>query len=103
MSKTLFETEEKQVSAESDEKLVQKSSSGELEGRYRISPLTLSVFRRETENGVFRNFQLQRAFTRDDGESFDYTSSLRPRDLRKASRLLELAADDIEGLEKAGE
>lgn len=72
----------------------------EPEGRYKLSPLTLTVFKRETENGVFRNYQLQRAFTRDDGDSFEYTTSLRKQDLRKAARLFEMAADDVQGLEK---
>ena len=73
-----------------------------VEGRYRISPLTLTVFKRTTENnGVFRNYQLQRTYPKDDeGEEFGYTESLRPRDLRKAARLFEKAADDIQGLRK---
>ena len=78
----------------------EKSSESEVEGRYRISPLTLTVFKRETDSGVFRNFQLQRTYTTDDGDSFDYTDSLRPRDLRKAARLFELAADDVQGLKR---
>jgi len=74
-----------------------------VEGRYRISPLTLTVFKRETENGTFRNYQLQRTYPKDDeGSEFGYTESLRPRDLRKASRLYEMAADDIQGLRKDG-
>lgn len=77
-----------------------QAQEAEVEGRYRMSPLTLTVFRRDTEDGTFRNFQLQRAYTRDDGDSFDYTDSLRPRDLRKAARLLEMAADDVQGLKK---
>jgi len=92
------------VSAESDVKSENEKQSSEsvVEGRYRISPLTLTVFRRETGNGsVFRNFQLQRTYSKDDeGSEFGYTESLRPRDLRKAARLLELAADDVQGLRK---
>lgn len=67
--------------------------------RYRISPLSLTVFKRENDSGVFYNLQLQRKYTVDDGYSFEYTEGLRPRDLRKASRLLDKAADDLQGLE----
>lgn len=74
---------------------------GEIEMRYKSSPLNLSVFRQELETGnVVRNLQLQRVYTTDDGDSFQYTNSLRPQDLRKAARLLELAADEIEGVER---
>lgn len=67
--------------------------------RYKIPPLSLSIFERERDGDTFHTAQLQRAYTQDDGESFQYTDSLRPRDLRKAARLLEVAADDLEGLE----
>ena len=75
-----------------------QQSNSEVEARIKISPLTLTIFKRQTENGTFRNMQLQRAYTKDDGENFDYTNQLRPRDLRKASRLLEKAADQLQGL-----
>jgi len=97
MNETLFDSDDQSVPAESGENQ-EKERSSEVEARYRISPLSLTVFKRETENGVFRNFNLQRAYTQDDGETFDHTESLRPRDLRKAARLLQRAADDIQGL-----
>lgn len=58
--------------------------------RVKASPLSVTIF--ENENG-YRNFELQRTYTQDDGDSFQYTNSLRPQDLRKAARLLEEAAD----------
>jgi len=78
-------------------------NDSQVEGRYRLSPLTLTVFRRENDNGVFRNYNLQRTYPKDsDGEEqeFGYTESLRPRDLRKAARLFEYAADDVQDLRK---
>ena len=72
----------------------------EVEARYRLSPLTLTVFKRENNGSVFRNYNLQRTYAKDDdGDEFGHTESLRPRDLRKAGRLLVRAADDVEGLE----
>lgn len=98
---TIFDGEEDGLE-KSENQGDQNSSESVVEGRYRISPLTLTVFKRETENGnTFRNYQLQRTYPKDDdGEEFGYTESLRPRDLRKAARLFELAADDIQGLRK---
>jgi hypothetical protein len=98
----LFDGDENVDKPEGQEEKEQGQSGSEVEGKYKISPLTLTVFKRETENGnVFRNYNLQRTYPKDDeGESFGYTESLRPRDLRKASRLFELAADDIQGLRK---
>lgn len=76
-------------------------SASEPVGRYRISPLTLTVFRREVDGNTYHEVNLQRTYPKDDeGESFGYTSSMRPRDLRKAARLFERAADDLEGFEK---
>jgi hypothetical protein len=96
---TIFDGEDS-VPAESGSKPGEEKESV-VEGRYRISPLTLTVFKRETENGTFRNYNLQRTYPKDDsGDEFGYTESLRPRDLRKAARLFELAADDIQGLRK---
>lgn len=81
------------------EEAKQEKPESSVEARLRLSPLSLTVFRRDTDNGVMRNLQLQRVYTRDDGDSFEYTSSLRPRDLRKAARLLVLAADKLDGIE----
>ena len=82
-----------------------QTDNSEFAGRYRISPLTLAVFKRTNDSGEFYNFQLQRTYVNDpekenpgDGD-FDYTDSMRPRDLRKAARLFQKAADDIQELE----
>lgn len=93
--------QEKSVKSEDEDNSLNKESTV-VEGRYRISPLTLTVFKKRTEAGnVFRNYQLQRTYPKDEnGDSFGYTESLRPRDLRKAARLFELAADDIQDLRK---
>jgi hypothetical protein len=100
----LFDGDENVDKPEGQKEKEQGQSGSEVEGKYKISPLTLTVFKRETEGGnVFRNYQLQRTYPKDDeGSEFGYTESLRPRDLRKASRLFEMAADDIQGLEKQG-
>jgi len=100
----LFGDDADKTQEQEKEEKDQTGNESVVEGRYRISPLTLTVFRREIESGaVFRNYQLQRTYPKDDdGEEFGYTESLRPRDLRKASRLYEMAADDIQGLEKQG-
>ena len=66
------------------------------EARIKMSPLSLSIFKNETENGTFRSIKLQRTYTEDDGQNFKHTDSLRPRDLRKASRLFEKCADELE-------
>jgi len=97
---TVSEGEEDVLFDEDDENQgQQKNNDSSVEARYTASPLTLTVFKRETGNGVFRNFNLQRTYPKDDrGESFGHTSSLRPRDLRKAASLLRSAADDIEGV-----
>ena len=72
-------------------------SGSEVVARYKLSPLTLTVF--ENQNG-FYNLQLQRTYPKDDdGNDFGYTNSIRPRDLRKAARLMEKAADDLQELE----
>jgi len=100
---TIFdgENEDEGVPAGSGSKPGKEKQDSVVEVKYRISPLTLTVFKRETENGTFRNYNLQRTYPKDDeGEEFGYTESLRPRDLRKAGRLFELAADDIQGLRK---
>lgn len=69
----------------------------EPEVRYRLSPLVLTIFKHETNNGrIIRHCDLQRIYTPDDGESFDYTHSLRPRDLRKAAELLTTAANRLD-------
>lgn len=76
------------------------NSDSEVVGRFRASPLTLTVFKRTNDNGEFYSYQLQRTYPKDDnGENFGYTTSLRPRDLRKAARLFEAAADKVDGLE----
>jgi len=75
----------------------QEQSQSEVVARYKLSPLSLTVFKRETEGGTFYESNLQRVYTRDDGENFEYTSSIRPRDMRKAARLFEKAADKLEG------
>jgi len=78
-----------------------KEDGSSVEMRFKNSPLSLTVFRQELETGdTIRNLQLQRVYTTDDGDSFQYTNSLRPKDLRKAARLLELAADDMENIQK---
>jgi len=70
----------------------------EVAARFKISPVTLTVFSREYEDGGTQYWtNLQRAYTEDDGDNFEYTNSLRPQDLRKASRLLEKAADQLQG------
>lgn len=86
-------------SAESGENQEKQKTESMVQDRYKISPLTLTVFKRDTESGVFRSFQLQRVYPKDDeGDDFGYTDSLRTRDLRKAARLFELAADEVQGL-----
>jgi hypothetical protein len=66
------------------------------ETRLRLSPLVLTVFKHETSDGaVLRHCELQRVYTPDDGESFQYTSSLRLHDLRKAAALLNVAANRL--------
>ena len=71
--------------------------SVEPEMRYRLNPLVLTVFKRETAEGyTIRNCDLQRVYTRDDGDSFEYTHSLRPQDLRKAAALLTVAANRLD-------
>jgi len=98
----LFDGEDENVGPEKTENQEKQGSS--VEGRYRISPLTLTVFKETTADGaVFRNYQLQRTYPKDtdsEEQEYGYTDSLRPRDLRKASRLLEMAADDVQGLRK---
>lgn len=75
----------------------EKEKSSDVAGRYKISPLSLTIF--QNDDGYY-NAQLQRTYPKDDsGEEFGYTDSLRPRDLRKAARLLEKAADDLQGFE----
>lgn len=67
--------------------------------RYRLPPLSVTVFERDHDGTAFRDFSLQRAYPKDDdGEEFGYTTTLRPRDLRKAARLLQAVADRHEGL-----
>jgi hypothetical protein len=94
---TLFDGEEQEdsVPKPTDE----SKSDVEVAARYKLSPITLTVFKRENDSGTFYEANIQRAYTRDNGESFEYTGSLRPRDLRKASRLYEKAADDLQGFE----
>lgn len=75
----------------------QKGQDVEVAARYKLSPLTLTVFKRENDSGTFYEANMQRTYTRDNGENFEYTNSLRPRDLRKAARLYEKAADDLQG------
>lgn len=83
----------------SDTQKPEKTKSDvEVAARFKISPVTLTVFKRKYEDGNFQYWtNLQRAYTKNDGDSFQYTESLRPRDLRKASRLLEKAADKLQG------
>jgi len=79
----------------------QGSGGSEVVGRYKISPLTLTVFKREVDGNVYHETNLQRTYPKDDtGESFGYTESMRPRDLRKAGRLFEKAADDLQNFSK---
>jgi len=78
-----------------------EGSGSEVVGRYKISPLTLTVFKREVDGNVYHETNLQRTYPKDDtGESFGYTESMRPRDLRKAGRLFEKAADDLQNFSK---
>lgn len=74
----------------------ESSSDSSVAAWYKASPLSLTVFKRETDGNTFYNCQLQRSYTTDNGDSFEYTDSLRPRDLRKAARLLQKAADDFD-------
>lgn len=76
----------------------QSKQNSEVAARYKASPLTLTVFERETDNGTFHNCQMQRVYTKDDGDSWEYTESLRPQDLRKAARLMQKAADDFDNV-----
>lgn len=76
----------------------QSSSDSEVAARFKANPLTLTVFKREVDGNTFHNCQIQRAYTPDDGESWKYTDSLRPQDLRKAARLMEKAADDFDNV-----
>lgn len=92
---TLFDGGNNQSKPDKTEK--KKQSSSEVAARYKISPLSLTIF--QNDDGYY-NAQLQRTYPKDDsGEEFGYTDSLRPRDLRKAARLLQKAADDLEGFE----
>lgn len=75
------------------------TNDSDVYGRFRLSPLVLTVFERETEHGTFYDAQIQRVYTEDDGETFEYTESLRGRDMRKAARLFQVAADVVEGLD----
>ncbi len=89
---TVFDGEEKSEEQESE------GSESEVVGRYKISPLTLTVFEREVDGTVYHEVNLQRTYPKDDEASeFGYTESMRPRDLRKAGRLFEKAADDLQG------
>jgi hypothetical protein len=74
----------------------ESSSDSSVAARYKASPLSLTVFKRENDGNTFYNCNLQRTYTTDDGDSWEYTDSLRPRDLRKAARLLVKAADDFD-------
>jgi len=86
-----------------EDKPEQKKNDSEVAGRYKLSPVYLTVFKRENDHGTFFEFNLQRAYPKDEqANEFGYTNNMRPQDLRKASRLLERAADDIQGLEKTG-
>lgn len=94
----LFDGENDTGPAESGVKSGEGNAEVKVEGRFKISPVSLTVFSREYEDGgkqVWAN--LQRVYTEDDGDSFDYTDSLRPRDWRKASKLLSKAADKVQG------
>jgi len=73
-------------------------NDSEIAARYKASPLTLTVFEREYDDGgKSHQCQLQRTYPKDDdGNEFGYTPSMRPRDLRKAARLLKKAADDFD-------
>jgi hypothetical protein len=94
---TIFGGEENQAEQKSKE----SGSESEVVGRYKISPLKLTVFKREVDGNVYHETNLQRTYPKDDeGEEFGYTGSMRPRDLRKAGRLFEKAADDLQGFEK---
>ncbi|WP_049996377.1 hypothetical protein [Halococcus sediminicola] len=74
----------------------QSGSDSEVAARYKANPLTLTVFKRKVDDNTFHNCQIQRAYTPDDGDTWKYTDSLRPQDLRKAARLMEKAADDFD-------
>jgi hypothetical protein len=93
----IFQAEEKSEEQKEDK----GSTKSRVVGRYKISPLTLTVFRREVDGTVYHEANLQRTYPKDDeGSEFGYTSSMRPRDLRKAGRLFEKAADDLQGFSK---
>lgn len=87
----IFDGEDEQP----EQKPEEERETSKVKARYKISPLTLTVF--QNQNGYYQT-QLQRTYTRDDGDTFEYTESLRPQDLRKAARLMEKAADDLQGL-----
>jgi hypothetical protein len=74
-----------------------QGSDSEPVARYKISPLTLTVFERKIDGNIFHETSLQRAYPKDDnGDEFGFTNSLRPRDLRKASELFRKAANDLQ-------
>lgn len=89
---TIFDSEENQEES--------KTRDSEPVARYKISPLTLTVFRREVDGNVFHETSLQRTYPKDEeAEEFGYTDSLRPRDLRKAGELFRKAANDLQEFE----
>jgi len=90
---TLFPDDEDE---NQEQKQDEQKSSSDVAARYKASPLTLTVFRNDSG---FHNLQLQRTYTRDDGDTFEHTQSLRKQDLRKAARLLQKAADDLQKIE----
>lgn len=82
---------------DAEAEVIRQGNESNVYARFRLPPLTLTLFEVDTENGVFYDAQLQRAYTEDDGETFQYTDSIRQRDMRKAGRLFTLAADHVEG------
>jgi hypothetical protein len=93
----IFEDDDDGLSAGSDQaKPEEKNDDFELEARYRDSPITLTVFKRESDGYVNRNFNLQRTYPKDEeGNDFGHTNSLRGRDLLKAAGLLRRAYRDL--------
>jgi len=86
------------MSDETNETTQDASEQPKPEMRLRLRPLVLTIFKRETSDGsVLRYCQLERVYTPDDGESFEYTTSLRQQDLRKAAALLNAAANHLDG------
>jgi len=94
-------SKEKDSAAESASKSEQQKKSGSSgpEKRFKSGSVILSVWP-ENENG-FRNYDLQRVYTTDDGDTWDYTNSFRLQDLKDIQVVTRKAYEKY-GLEVSG-